>query len=244
MLRSAVIAVAVASRAAAGTIDDGVPDARYLAYAEGFRPYTVRLEARNKEGRLHVATATLIADRWALTAAHVVHECTEVVLVSGTERFEVDEVVIHDEWKDVSGEFDIAMLHSERNFGLSSFPPLATRRHNEGSVVSVVGYGITGPMTQGHVLSDGRLRAGTQTIERYEGHMVVCHAKRRSSQMELCIAPGDSGGPLFCDGELAGVHSLTMKDKGPLASREGEESGHTSVFEFVPWINEVMERAR
>lgn len=242
MLRSAVIAVAVAARAAAGTIDDGVPDAKYLEYAEGFRPYTVRLEARNKEGRLHVATATLIADRWALTAAHVVHECTDVVLISGTERFEVDEVVIHDEWKDVAGEFDIAMLHSVRNFGLNSFPPLATRRHNVGDVVSVVGYGITGPLTRGHVVSDGRLRAGTQTIERYEGHMIVCHARRGTSPLELCIAPGDSGGPLFCDGELAGVHSLTMRDKGPLASREGEESGHTSVFEFVPWINGVMGR--
>lgn len=244
MLRSIVIAAAMASRAAAGTIDDGVPDAKYLAYAEGFRPYTVKLEARNKEGRLHVATSTLIADRWALTAAHVVHECTVVTLVSGTERFEIDEVVIHGDWEDKPGEFDIALLHSVRNFGLNSFPPLATRRHNVGDVVSIVGYGITGPLTRGHVVSDGRLRAGTNKIERNEAQMIVCHARRRSSPLEFCIAPGDSGGPLFCNGELAGVHSLTMKDKGPLASREGEESGHTSVFEFRSWINEVMERAR
>ena len=242
MLRLLVIAAAMASRAAAGTIDDGVPDAKYLEYAEGFRPYTVKLEARNKEGRLHVATATLIADRWALTAAHVVHECTGVVLVGDTERFEIDEVVIHKDWEDKPGEHDIAMLHSARSFGASFFPPLATRRHVEGSMVSVAGYGITGPLTRGHVVSDGRLRGGTNRIERYEGHMVVCHAKRRSSPMEMCIAPGDSGGPLFCGGELAGVHSLTMKDKGPLASREGEESGHTSVFEFVPWIRGVMAR--
>lgn len=242
MLRSIVIAAAMASPAAAGTIDDGVPDARYLEYAEGFRPYTVKLEARNKEGRLHAATATLIADRWALTAAHVVHECTEVVLVSGTQRFEIDEVVIHGDWKDVPGEFDIAMLHSQKNFGLSFFPPLATRRHNIGEVVSVAGYGITGPLSRGHTVIDGRLRAGTNKIERHEAQMIVCHARRGTSPLELCIAPGDSGGPLFCGGELAGINSLTMRDKGPLKSREGEESGHTSVFEFVPWINEVMGR--
>lgn len=242
MLRSVVIAAAVAAKAVGGTIDDGVPDQRYLDHAKSFSPYTVKFEARNGEARLHSATATLIADRWAVTAAHVVHGCTQVRLQVGGEWIDVDRVVVHEAWKDVAGEHDIALLHSVRSFGLSSFPPLATRRHAEGSQVDIVGYGITGPMTQGHVVSDGRLRAGTNTIERYERHMIVCLAKRGSSRLEMCIAPGDSGGPLFCGGELAGIHSLTMKDKGPLKSREGEESGHTSVFEFRDWIEGVMGR--
>jgi S1-C subfamily serine protease len=238
-MRVAAIVLA-AAQAAAGTIDDGIPDSKYLKYAEGFSPYTARLEAGIGGGRVQMASAVLIADRWALTAAHVVHGTERVTVITGSTRHRIEEVLIHEDFDDTPGKFDIALLRSVDSFGLRSYPPLATRRHEVGGVVSIVGYGITGRLSGGHDLSDGRLRAGTNRIARYDGQMLVCDIRRGSSPLEICIAPGDSGGPVFCGGELVGVNSLTMRDKGPLKSREGEESGHTDVFGFLPWINEVM----
>ena len=87
---------------------------------------------------------------------------------------------------------------------------------------------------------DGKLRAGTNHIERFERGMIVCTASPGRSRLELCISPGDSGGPLFCQGKLAGVNCVTMAPKGPLKSRAGEESGHVRVWLYREWIEGVM----
>lgn len=241
-MRAAIVIAAASSVAVGGTVDDGIDPSAYLEYADGFAGYTASLRAVNAAGKPQFATATLIDDHWALTAAHVVHGCTEVSLRSGDAEWRVDEVVIHKDWADRLGEFDIALLRTGVPMRRGFYPPLATRRHNPGSVVSIAGYGVTGQMSTGYGMADGRLRAGTNTIERYERQMLICRLRRRSSPLEFGIAPGDSGGPLFCDGELAGINSATFADRGPLLSREGEESGHTAVFEFVPWIREVIGR--
>lgn len=239
-MRYAIILATVSAAAVAGTIDDGISDGSYLRYADGFADYTVALHAINAYDKTQIASATLIDDRHALTVAHVVNDCKDVVLKSGTESWQIEEVMIHGEWKDELGEYDIAVLRSSRPFGRRFYPPLASRRHRPGSVVSIAGYGLTGMMSRGYDRVDERLRAGTNTIERHEQHMIVCGIRRGTSPMEFGIAPGDSGGPVFCDGELVGLNHATMADRGPLRSREGEESCHIEVFQFVPWIKRAM----
>lgn len=233
-MRSLSIAL-FASVAMAGTTDDNVPDSRYIKYAEGFAPYTVRIRVASGDKVTAAGTATLIGDHWALTAAHVVEGGGEVTVRDLTAA----EVFIHEEFG--PGRADIALVRTDRPFGLAFYPPLSDGEEAVGDVVSLAGYGITGRMSAGHSLSDDRLRAGTQTIERLEDEIVVCKAQHRSSVLEFLIAPGDSGGPLFCRGKLAGIHSMTMAPRGPLRSRVGEESGHTRVSVFRAWIRKIME---
>ncbi len=70
-------------------------------------------------------------------------------------------------------------------------------------------------------------------------------------KLEVGVAPGDSGGPAFIDGKIAGVHSFGFTNlcEGEtnqpdrvcgLQSSHGEMSGDTRVSGFVDWINGVV----
>lgn len=231
--------------AMAGTTDDAVPDARYIEYARAFAPYTSKFQGRDADGKFSEATATLLDPHWAITAAHVVHEVGGITLTSGTAERAVDRVVVHPDWSDEHhGWNDLALLHCDEPAGLGYYPSLSDGEEKPGQVVSIVGYGLHGKLTQGHSMYDGKLRAGTQTIERFDRTVIICHAKCGTSTLEFCISPGDSGGPLFANGKLAGVNSFTMAAKGPLKSKAGEETAHTRVSLYREWINQVMEDNR
>jgi V8-like Glu-specific endopeptidase len=228
--------------AMAGTTDDAVPDSRFVEYAKSFASYTPRFRGIGEDGRLNEATATLISPHWAITAAHVAHGVKGITLTSGTTARAVDRVVIHPEWDSVKhGWNDLALLHCVEPLALDYYPSLSDGDEKEGQVVSIVGFGLYGKLSEGHSQYDGKLRAGTQTIERFERTVIVCHAQCGSSTLEFCISPGDSGGPLFAGGKLAGVNSFTMAAKGPLKSRQGEETAHTRISLYREWIKGIVE---
>lgn len=229
----------LAAPALAGTTADGIPDSVYLKYAEGFAPYTKKIEVVQTDGLLAVSTAVCIDDHWVLTAAHVVED-TVTASVGGNP---VSIVFIHPDFeRGKFGWFDIAMLRCTKPFDLAYYPPLATGDEDVGGVVSIAGYGVTGRLSTGYDRLDGRMRAGTSRIDRFEKTLIVCPAKS-TSPLPFCISPGDSGGPWFVgagrEARLAGISSFTMKDKGPLRSRAGEEQGATRVAYFGEWIQRV-----
>lgn len=232
--------------AMAGTTDDGVPDARYIEYARAFAPYTAKISGVGADGRRSSATATLLDPHWAITAAHVVHGIDGVVITSGTTARQAPRVIVHPGWaSDTHGMNDLALVRCDEPLQLSYYPTLSDGDERVGQVVSIVGYGLHGKLTQGHTDHDGKLRAGTQTIERFERSIIVCHAQCGTSTLEFCISPGDSGGPLFAGGKLAGVNSFTMAAKGAtLKSRQGEETAHTRVSLYREWITSVMETGK
>lgn len=231
--------------AMAGTTDDAVPDARYVEYAKAFSPYTARFRGRGEGGKVSEATATLLGPHWAITAAHVAHDVTGITLASGETVRAVERVVLHPEWKDENhGWHDLALLRCDEPIALSYYPRLSDGSEKVGQTVSIVGFGLHGKLSAGHSTYDGKLRAGTQTIERFERTVIVCHAQCGTSTLEYCISPGDSGGPLFAGGTLAGVNSFTMAAKGPLKSKSGEETAHTRVSMYRDWIEGVMEGGR
>lgn len=215
------------------TTDDAVPDEAFIKYAAGFAPYTAKLKVPCN-GKSCEASATLISSHWAVTANHVLGDQESCTLFAGDKSWKIDKIVRHPE------KADIALLYSEESFGLDFYPPLSGGEESEGFICSIAGYGVHGKMSEGHNKHDGRLRAGTNHIDRFEGDLIVCTASPGRSRYEACIAPGDSGGPLFCKGKLCGINSLTMAPKGPLKSRTGEESGHVRVSLYREWIDEVI----
>lgn len=238
-MKHLVLFLSLSLPAHAGTTDERIPDSAYLKYGEGFAPYTKQIVVVDTKGKLAISTAVAIGDHWALTAAHAVEDAATAT-VSGNR---VVTIWRHPEFKqDEFGWHDIAVLRCHDDFGLRRYPPLATGDEEEGEVVSIAGYGVTGRLSNGYDLVDRKLRAGTSRIKRFERTIIVCDA-RSKSPMPFCISPGDSGGPWFVgagrEARLAGISSFTMRDKGPLRSRDGEEQGATRVSHFVPWIEEV-----
>lgn len=242
-MRAAILIVAMCSMSVAGTTDDAVPDARYVEYGRAFSPYTCQISGLGADGRRASASCTLLSPVWAITAAHVVHGTTDILVTSGTLSRAVAAVVVHPEWAhDTHGLHDLALVRCDDPLELDFYPALSDGSEHLGQVVSIAGYGLHGRLTEGHTTHDGLLRAGTQTIERFERSIIVCHAKCGTSALELCISPGDSGGPLFAGGRLAGVNSFTMAAKGAtLRSRQGEETAHTRVSLYREWIRGVMQ---
>jgi hypothetical protein len=239
-MKPLALALLAASSALAGTTDDRIPDAKYLAYAEGFRPYARPVRVVEPSGTPAHSTSVVIGDHWALTAAHVVHDAA--VASVGDNR--VVTIWVHPDYeKGEFGWFDIAVLWCERDFGLDYYPPLATGEEEVGAIVSIAGFGVTGRLSSGYDHLDNKLRAGTARISRFERTIMVSDARAVGTALPLCISPGDSGGPWFSgagpNSRLVGISSFTMKDKGPLRSRVGEEQGATRVAYFKEWIERV-----
>ena len=242
-MRAIVLLACLCLPAVAGTIDDRHPDSRYLDYASGFAPYTLRIEAVSAHDKPMLATAVAIAEHYALTAGHVAKDLALGFVSSGTRSWRIGTVHLHPEYKDGGmGRADLAVLEVPAGLALGFYPPLCDGGESEGGLVSIAGYGLTGRLSTGYSTDDGRLRAGTNTIHRLDPGVIVCLAMPGSSPLEYCIAPGCSGGPLFLGGRLAGINSYTSRDKGgpSLKSRAGEESGHCRVSEHLAWIREIV----
>lgn len=228
-----------------GTTDPNVPDSSYTDYGQKFK-CVVRLCGRSPENILYCGSAVVIDKHWVVTAAHVVHNLVDVKIKNlDNKEYHLSEIIVHKGFVHNNfGYNDIALGYCEQEIDCDFIPQLYSENNEIGKVCAIAGFGIHGTFLTGTKNSDSKIRGGSNIIDKLDRDLLICtpsrsHDRSRTS-LEFIIGHGDSGGGLFIDQKLAGVNSCVLATDGKADSSYGDESGHTRVSKFIPWIKQTM----
>lgn len=251
LLQPIVILVVATGVSFAGTRDPSTSDAKYLAFGKEF-PMVVQLrnapppDPKAKPGSkcIQTASAVLISDHWALTAAHVVHNAKDNVILIDKKEFPLPYVIWHKDYDpEKVGFHDIAICYSPEPFGLKFYPALYRKADEVGKTITISGFGTNGTFLTGATAMDDLRRAGHNKIDG-ELHAVLTCSPSRAGRfpLEFGISPGDSGGGMFIGNELAGINSFVMSaDSSPNGSY-GDDSAFTRVSLYADWVDDQIEQ--
>jgi secreted trypsin-like serine protease len=194
---------------------------------------------------------------------------------SGTEVISVTGVSIHPNWTgDLFGGADLALIRlaNSASAGVQRYDIYSTD-DDISKTYNVAGFGRRGSFGQGDTLPAGSRRQGKNTFDGTLaafgfGSSAILLSDFDSGLLandgfnfflgraphlglgfdEVATAPGDSGGPSFIDGKVAGITSFgvtfwfpdgSSSDISPMVlnSSWGEFDGITRVSSYVDWIN-------
>lgn len=238
-----VVLLLCAARAMAGTTDPSTPDSKYVEFGKQF-PGVVQLrntiDCKKCEKRHpQLASAVLIREHWALTAAHVVENADDNVLIIDGQEYKLPYVVWHKDYEEVQvGFHDIALCYSPRPFLRPFYTPLYRKADEVGKAVTIAGFGSHGTFTTGATQTDSFRRAGHNQLDSAENAILLCSPSVTGKfPLEFGIAPGDSGGGMFIGNELAGISSFLMTEDKKPDGTYGDSSAFTRVSLYADWVD-------
>lgn len=241
LVRYAVLWIC-AAKAMAGTTDPNTPDSKYVEFGREF-PGVVQIRnvvdcKKCEKKHSQIASAVLIQPNWALTAAHVVDNADEHVILIADKEYPLPYVVKHKDYRDeVIGFHDIALVYSPQEFKTKHYP-LYRKADEVGKAVTIAGWGSYGTFTTGAKHIDARRRGGHNKLDGAEKAVLVCSPSVTGRfPLEFGIAPGDSGGGMFIGDELAGINSFLMADDKTPDGTYGDQSAFTRVSMYADWVD-------
>jgi hypothetical protein len=212
----------------------------------------------------YIASGTLIAPDWVVTAGHVVDIADSLTFTINNAPVAADAWLAHPQWTgDLTTGYDIGLVHLSTAVDGVTPANLYKGGLELGKIGTYVGYGKTGTGLTGATTFDGQKRAAQNMVDAWFNNVprILMSdfdnpnpysfdnmvGSKTPLYLEGLIAPGDSGGGLFITGDdgkryLAGVNSFVGASIFDLKadSDYGDFSGATRVTWFVPWISNTM----
>ena len=246
-----IISLGLLSPAISGTRDPSTPDSKHLAYGDKHQ-CVVQVKGQmgfmDKDGEKLEVTASgsgvIIDKRYILTAAHVVQNTKDPYIILNGKKIKIQWVVIPKAFKlEETDKYDIALCRLNEDAIIDFYPELYGKDDEIGKLCSLAGWGMHGTWTTGTIYDDDKRRAGSNYIDpiMFRG-MMVCSVQDKSKRtsLEFLIGHGDSGGGLFIDKKLAGIHSCIYTGDGNLDSSYKDYSAHTRVSIHKEWIDLIV----
>lgn len=244
----------VAAPAQAIVVRDSQDDSLYRALGSSIPYDSVGRFLGTTTNTGFLASGTLVAPEWVLTAAHVVDNAKTLSFTIGGQTYKVDRKIVYPGWNgDLWSGCDIGLVHLAKPVDNIKPAPLYTGSSELNHADTVVGFGKTGTGSSGDTKCDGRKRGAQNVISQIEHKRLLVAdfdnplpagavplGYSQALPLEGLIAPGDSGGGLFITTAtgtyLAGINSFVGSDFGAPRSVYGNFSGHTRVSAFNDWI--------
>jgi hypothetical protein len=240
MIRVLFILILFCEVSHGGLIDPSNKDSQHIKYGEDF-VYVGKVLCidRTSKNIKYFGSCVAINDKDIITAAHIFIDKSDLFVVQiNNKEIQIDSIIIHPEFdSSIKGQNDIAILKLKECVGLNWYPSLYKNKDEQNKICSLAGFGTSGNFLQGPTISDGKKRAGSNIIDKIYSGTLVCSPsfKKNTTQLEYIIYHGDSGGGLFIENELAGIHSFINRNQKNIHEYE-TETFHTRISNHIEWI--------
>jgi len=233
------------TQAYCGTIDPTVSDAKYVEYGKKYEcvlPIVgVMGGSMNSQFR---ASCVVIDEYHILTAAHIVENTITQHVLYKNKAYPCSLIAIHGKYDSKKiGHNDIAVARLQIPIKLDFYPELYTDTDEADKVCGLSGWGHHGNFNSGWISKfDNTRRAGSNIVDGVDKNILKhsVHTSKKT-ELEFLICPGDSGGGLFIDKKLAGIHSYVYATDGKSDSDYGDVGCSTRVSDYVEWIGKTKE---
>lgn len=221
-----------------GLRDPETSDSKHLELAQEY-DYTGQVLGSDAKDTPWMGSCVAINDRIALTAAHFMSDAKQCSILINDKKIKAIRWRVHPDFRmHIIGQNDIAMVFVDQNIDLKTYPELYSNKNEVNKACSLAGFGHPGTFITGPGPYDNKLRAGSNIIDYISKGVLVCSPSKTHNKtpLEFLIAAGDSGGGLFIDKKLAGIHSAIGQPVNQKTDLYLLESYHTRISEHIEWI--------